>query len=268
MRSDRNVRIPALAVGAMGLLGVILLWSNGPITQDPAYHAFADERTLLGTPNFWNVWTNLPFVLAGCLGLGWMARDRNNARGVRAPIAVFFVGMLLTGFGSAYYHWAPTTETLFWDRLPLTLAFMSLAALAVQDRLGDRAGRMALVPLLILGPGTILWWRLTGDLRWYAMVQFFPMLAIPVLLATCPGLRFRSGHWWAVAALYAGAKAAELGDHDVHLALGFSGHAAKHLLAAGVPYVVWRMARRPRSAEAIERSGAPALAPPGAAVRA
>ncbi|MHC5019619.1 MAG: ceramidase domain-containing protein [Planctomycetota bacterium] len=265
MRRDRDVRIPALAVGAMGLLGILLLWSNGPIAQDPAYHCFADERTFLGIPNFWNVATNLPFVIAGCLGLGWLARKPASAHGVRAPLAAFFVGMLLTGFGSAYYHWAPTSDTLFWDRLPLTLAFMSLAALAIQDRIGERAGRIALAPLLVIGPGTIIWWRLTGDLRWYAMVQFFPMLAIPVLLATLPGRRFRTGHWWAVAAIYAGAKAAELGDHDVHLALGFSGHALKHLFAAYVPYVVWRMASRPLSRAAGE---APALAPPGAAVRA
>src|SRR4029077_315822 len=26
-----------------------------PIPQDPSYHQFADQRTLLGIPNFWNV---------------------------------------------------------------------------------------------------------------------------------------------------------------------------------------------------------------------
>jgi hypothetical protein len=40
-----------------------------PIPQDPSYHQFADQRTLLGIPNFWNVVSNLPFVLVGAIGL-------------------------------------------------------------------------------------------------------------------------------------------------------------------------------------------------------
>ena len=40
-----------------------------PIAQDPTYHQFADQRTLLGIPNFWNVVSNLPFVLVGAMGL-------------------------------------------------------------------------------------------------------------------------------------------------------------------------------------------------------
>jgi len=41
-----------------------------PIAQDPSYHQFADQRTLLGIPNFWNVVSNLPFVLVGPGGFG------------------------------------------------------------------------------------------------------------------------------------------------------------------------------------------------------
>ena len=31
--------------------------------------------------------------------------------------AVFFAGILLTAFGSSFYHLAPDNERLFWDRL-------------------------------------------------------------------------------------------------------------------------------------------------------
>jgi hypothetical protein len=34
-----------------------------------------------------------------------------------------FLGIFLTGFGSSYYHWNPNDDTLFWDRLPMTLCF-------------------------------------------------------------------------------------------------------------------------------------------------
>ena len=33
--------------------------------------------------------------------------------------------MLLTAVGSSYYHLAPDNERLFWDRLPMTIAFSS-----------------------------------------------------------------------------------------------------------------------------------------------
>ena len=32
------------------------------------YHRFADQQTLLGIPNFWNVVSNLPFILVGAVG--------------------------------------------------------------------------------------------------------------------------------------------------------------------------------------------------------
>jgi len=47
----------------MGILTVVSLSALllvPPITQDQNYHDFADQRTLLGIPNFWNVVSNLP----------------------------------------------------------------------------------------------------------------------------------------------------------------------------------------------------------------
>ena len=44
----------------LSLAGVVLL---PPIPQDQSYHQFADQRALLGIPNFWNVVSNLPFIV-------------------------------------------------------------------------------------------------------------------------------------------------------------------------------------------------------------
>lgn len=90
-----------------------------PIAQDQAYHSFADSRSVWSIANFWNVVSNLPFAMVGLLGLG-------KLRG--AVDRVLFTGVLLTFFGSAYYHLAPSDARLVWDRLPMTLVFMALLA--------------------------------------------------------------------------------------------------------------------------------------------
>jgi hypothetical protein len=59
---------------------------------------------------------------------------------------VLFSGILLTGFGSSYYHWNPNDDK-FWDRLPMTLCFMAILAAAVEKRVDARAGAVLLWPL-------------------------------------------------------------------------------------------------------------------------
>src|SRR5690242_13090880 len=78
-----------------------------PIPQDQAYHAFADRRTIFGIPNFGNVISNVPFAGIGIIGLRLVHG---------APARVLFAGVLLTFFGSAYYHLAPSDARLVWDR--------------------------------------------------------------------------------------------------------------------------------------------------------
>ena len=41
---------------------------------------------------------------------------------------------------SRYYHWKPTNATLVWDRLPMTLAFMTVFAIMIDERLGAGIG--------------------------------------------------------------------------------------------------------------------------------
>ena len=53
-----------------------------------------------------------------------------------------------------------------WDRLPMTFAFSPLFALVTAERVGDRLGKLLLFPLLINGGWSIVFWVLTGDLRW------------------------------------------------------------------------------------------------------
>jgi hypothetical protein len=224
----------ALAVAVMlGALGV------PAIPQDPAYHAFADARAMFGIPNFWNVVSNAPFLPFGAWGLLALRRARfHDPREVRA-YAVAFAATVLVGVGSSYYHWHPDNHTLFWDRLPMTLVFMGLLSTAIAERIHARIGAVLLLPFLLLGVLALEVWRrgeLTGvgDLRFYILVQFYPLLAIPLMMALFPARYTRTRDIGWVVVWYLVAKALEMNDATVFRALGgaMGGHALKHLAAS------------------------------------
>lgn len=58
-----------LLLGATVLATIAAAAMSPPIPQSPAYHLFADTRSLLGIPNCLNVVSNLPFAIVGVLGL-------------------------------------------------------------------------------------------------------------------------------------------------------------------------------------------------------
>jgi hypothetical protein len=223
--------VPVL-LGLMGvsLVGLLLL---PVIPQDQSYHHFADQRTLLGMPNFWNVISNLLFVPIGAVGLWQFRRD--------PATIVLFLGIFLTGFGSAYYHWNPNDRTLLWDRLPIALSFMAILAIIIEERIDATAGAILLWPLLALALFSLLLWRWTDDLRLYAWVQFFPFLAMLLMFLTCPP-KYTGTYYWIVAALvYATAKVFEHFDREIY-SIGYivSGHTLKHVAAAAACFFVLR----------------------------
>ena len=61
-------------LGAVTVGGIAAAFWFSPIPQDPTYHEFADRRTFFGIPNFWNVFSNLSFVLVGAFGLRMVSR--------------------------------------------------------------------------------------------------------------------------------------------------------------------------------------------------
>ncbi|MBV8890706.1 MAG: ceramidase domain-containing protein [Acidobacteria bacterium] len=222
---------------AASIAGLALL---PKIPQDQAYHLFADQRSLVGIPNFWNVVSNIPFMVVGAVGL---ARFRDDAARI-----VLFLGFFLTGIGSAYYHWDPNDATLFWDRLPMTISFAAILSLVVQERVAARIGSFLLWPMLVIGVASLLAWLWTDDLRLYFWAQFFPGVALIALFALYPA-RYTHAHYWLIAAgLYALAKLFEFTDYPIY-SLGhlLSGHTLKHLSAAAACFVILRYFERRRS---------------------
>src|SRR5688572_27598728 len=159
----------ALALAAFALLAP-------PLATPLAFRSLADTRGFLGIPNFADVVSNLPLLLVGLWGL-------HASRSGGWPWRVTFLMVALTGPCSAYYHLAPDDARLMWDRLPISMAFMALLAAVLAERIGARVGERLLVPLVLAGAASVLYWRwsvLQGaeNILPYAAVQFGGMAAI------------------------------------------------------------------------------------------
>ena len=240
----RTAILPGLSVAS---LAAALLVPGMP--QPLEYHDFADRRAMFGVANFIDVASNAAFLLAGLAGL-LVVRYRSAAferPAERWPYAIFFVGMLLTAAGSAYYHLAPDNERLFWDRLPMTVAFMSLIAAQVVDRIHARAGLLWLVPMLLVGAASVLYWRATelagaGNVIPYGVLQGYAVLMLLLITVLHPSRYSRGGDIYWVFAAYLGAKLFETLDRELFVAGGMvSGHSLKHVAAAVAGLFVARM---------------------------
>ena len=209
-----------------------------PIPQSLSFHHFADTRSWLGIPNFGNVASNLPFLFVGIAGLT-LTWKSSTSNAIRLTYTVLFIGVLLTGLGSAYYHSNPNNDTLVWDRIPMTIVFMSLFSATITELIAQKTGVRLLIPLVLIGIGSVLWWHYTetqghGDLRLYFLVQYYPMFFIPLIIwlfydpAHKPTLKCLLWVviWYVIAKLF------ERLDYPIYNGLGVSGHTLKHLAAA------------------------------------
>ena len=232
-----------------------------PIPQDPSYHRFADERTILGVPNALNVLSNIPFAIVGLAGVLALVRGSIEetafvARWERWAYLVLFAGTALTAVGSSYYHLAPDNARLFWDRLPMTLGFMGLLTALLAERVSSAFARAAFLPLIVLGAGSVAFWefgesRGMGDLRPYAAVQFGSLMLVLAMLALFPSRLPGDAFLWLSAASYGLAKLFEIADRPVYeLGHIVSGHTLKHLFAAlSILFVLLMLYWRSRSQE-------------------
>ena len=231
-----------IVVVALAVIATLFVPS---IPQDPAYHAFVDTRTLLGVPNFWNVFSNVGYVVVGLYGLTQL-RQLQFAE-MRIAYLIFCVGVTLVAFGSSYYHYTPSTQSLVWDRLPMSIAFMALLALVLGERVSVAVGRRLLWPLVAIGVATVFYWAWTeqrgvGDLRPYGLVQFLPIVLMPLLLLLFPGSQGTAKWLWYTFAAYIVAKIAEQLDETIYTALGLSGHSIKHFVSSlAVLFAVFAM---------------------------
>ena len=209
----------ALVLGGFAAAVVIVFVAHpAPYRQPQAYHHFADTRSWWHIPNTLNVLSNATFLLA-------LRRPRHSVAEV-----TFFLGVFMTAFGSAYYHWNPSNATLPWDRLGMAIAFMALLAILI------RAPLAWLAAFVAFGIASVIVSGVYDDLRLYGVAQYFPVLVLLVMI---------EGWLWAAGAAYAIAKVCELYDRQIFDTLHgtVSGHTLKHLFAAAGIYFIWRWLR-------------------------
>jgi hypothetical protein len=250
MRSSTHPISARLIVLALTVIGAIVVTATlKPIPQPLTYHQFADARQMFGIPRACDVLSNLPFVVVGIAGLVLSVGTNRRFLDSDVPAAytTMFTGLLLTGFGSAYYHLSPDNYRLVWDRLPMTLVMAGFLSVLIMDRTKRRVPWI--LPLLVvLGIGSVLNWRWSevhghGDLRWYALFQALAILTGLLLLVMFRAQR-SEGTGVLVIAISSNvtAKVFELLDKLIyHLGGIVSGHTLKHLSAGlgFVPLLFW-----------------------------
>lgn len=227
---------------------LFIVFSFPPIPQDPAYHNFVDKRVYFNIKNFFDVSSNIFYIIVGIMGLMTVKKYKNNPtrftyQRESLPFVIAFIGISFIGVGSAYYHLNPTNETLVWDRLPMTIGFMALIFIVLRERIHFKGDLPVLILLLFVGVGSVLYWHMTeaagqGDLRFYILIQFFPMLLIPLVLLLFKPKYTGTGYIVEVLLWYAFAKVCEYFDHQIFDLTSniISGHTLKHLTSAMAIY--------------------------------
>ena len=260
---NRSNSLPSLTRREIGLLiaaclGLLAAIFGPSVAQPEHYHAFADQRVLLGLPLAMDVLSNLPFVIAAVWGLVVLYRSPRACQSLStqaqpALAALFFGGLLITAICSGYYHLLPNNPSLAIDRLGMVIAFAGLLGVAVADRVSARAGIATAAFVLAAGPLTVGVWADSGNLLPWVLLQGGGMLLIAAL-AVCRPLKDSWGlQLLPVVIFYAAAKLFELGDHQVFEWTGemISGHSLKHIVAAFAAWpviaAIYRQRVRPAS---------------------
>ena len=236
VKKEKTVFILVLLIS---LVMTVTIFSFDPIAQPIVYHNFADQNSYLNIPNFFDFISNLPFIVVGVLGLYHLKRAHCQILStMRVAYYIFFIGVTLVGFGSAYYHFWPDNVTLVWDRLPMTIAFMALFSFVIGEFISQKIAHKLLYPLLLIGLFSVVYWAWSeshgaGDLRVYILVQFVPMIVMPIILLTFKSSFTHTQGYWFLLLAYLAAKLLEHFDGEVYAFLGvISGHSLKHLAAA------------------------------------
>jgi len=252
------------------ILGIVLISLYflfvEPIKQSQSYHNFADKRQFICSchslsegiflppdsivenrrrgfiiPNFGDVVSNIVIFAGGLFGVILLHIDSTKEEvedtrrwQLNICLPIMFYSTILISIGSTYYHCNPHDASLVWDRLPMTFAFVSTFCYMCSEYLPNHEGiESLLLPLIILGLTSVLYWRWTDDLRLYALVQFLPLLIIAgLLICYQPKHGGRAQHAFALIC-YALAKLCEDRDYEIfnltHNVI--SGHSLKHVLA-------------------------------------
>ncbi len=129
MQINQKKTIGFLILLALVLILTVAIIITPPIQQDLTYHKFSDSNTIFKISNFMNVASNIPFLIVGFWGITSLKKITIK----KVQYLLLMLGIILIGIGSSYYHLTPNNNTLVWDRLPMTLVFMSLFSIIISE---------------------------------------------------------------------------------------------------------------------------------------
>ena len=244
--SEHKKIIILISLFAVSLIAVMLF---GEIEQYQSYHNFADSRTFFAVPNFFDVSSNLLFAVVGMIGT-LFAYKRVRREAYYSWITMF-AGVTLVSFGSGYYHWNPNDAALVWDRMPMMIGFMGLFSAVLTEFVNPKLERVMLVPAVVIGVLSVIYWHYTDDLRFYIWLQTVTFLAITAVLFLYEG-RFTLNRYLLYAfGLFMLSKFTELNDRELYSVNNglLSGHTLKHILSALAVFYLYLMLKRREPSE-------------------
>ncbi|WP_082008698.1 hypothetical protein [Photobacterium gaetbulicola] len=237
----------ALLIAIALILGVLAIYFS-PIRQSRNFYDYADQRLFLGIPHFWNVVSNVGFLVVGLIGL----RKNHQCSLAREPALsfaypLFFLSLVGAFLGSSLYHLSPGPFTLMLDRIPITIGFISLYCIVIAEYLSPKLGKAMLLPTLAYGVLSVIYWYMTdvvngrGDMAPYVLVQLLPIIHIPIILWLYPNRHHPTKYYLYALGLYVLCKMAESKDDELYqLTSQISGHSLKHILAALAGYCIYQ----------------------------
>lgn len=229
--------------GGAFLCWLCLVLFTPKIPHSPKHHLFADMRNFLGVPNTLNVITNFPFLIVGVLGFVLCLQGDFFNISLRGEVwgwALFYAGIAAVAFGSAYYHLKPDDSRVMWDTLPMIIAYSSLFASFIVERVGMRIGLTCLIALLLVAVFSIAYERMFNDIRLCMMFLLIPCIAIPGMTFMFPPKYTHSGYWLLASGVYLLAKFEAVADGKIYRINHYiiSGHSLEHLCLAMVPILL------------------------------
>ena len=203
---------------------------------DPDPYTFACDGDLLGIPHFWNVVTNLPYLVIGLWGLHLLARHRLLGAPAFRNWTGIWISTALVCVGSGLYHWFLTPWALGLDRIAIcgVIAFLAAHVLHVVLRIGPSLGLS--LGLLAACEATVIAWYLGASPWWYGALQAIAglgTLAIVLVWHRRGRHTFSPKPLYLFCGYYALAKLLELLDQPICDLTGvLGGHPLKHLASA------------------------------------
>ncbi|KAL2342221.1 hypothetical protein Fmac_010161 [Flemingia macrophylla] len=237
----RNGSVYAWAVALLCFL--VLMIVTPAIPQSQEYHNFADHRTFFGIPNALNVISNFPFLVIGLIGLVLCHRG-NYFRLRYSTVFVFSVVINFSLLAKMGILFVANTNTCAPKACKVNYG-VGLASMSVwlQLQLDPHTTISSQMMLALFGIGCLFF----DDLRPYALIQFVPCIAIPLMAIMLPPMYTHSTYWLWAAGSYLLAKVLEATDEVIYEWMHHivSGHTLKHLFAAMVPvFLTFMLAKR------------------------